>query len=240
MFESFFSNNWTIGIGGGIISGIIVYIITDRIFSKRENKEYVQKLKVANNELLYNIRPLIVEENKPTIEIFNSIINATARKYAVKKEDLYSKEDIADELIKEIVGNPFLTSENKLQYSNLCLEISNLKTPNANLESEKKIVYLNRSKDISKETLTLTLATITALTATLFIKIFDSEKLTNELNFDNIISVIPILISIPIISIMLTKIIEILKKKKEQELQSENVKKIIEKIRMQNEKIKKD
>lgn len=229
MIENFFSNNWTIGIIGGIISGIIVYIITDRIFSKRENKEYIQKLKIANNELLYNVRPLVVEEHKPTIEILNSIINATARKYGVKKEDLYNKEDLADELIKEIVGNPFLTSENKLQYSNLCLEISNLNPSKSEIENDKKIIYITRSKDISKETLTLTLATVTALTFTLFTKIFKEDLITDDFKFDQIISIIPILISIPIISVMISKILQTIKRKKLEE-QSEILKKSIEKM----------
>ena len=219
--QEFFSNNWTIGIIGGIISGIIVYIITDRIFSKRENKEYIQKLKIANNELLYNIRPLIVEENKPTIEILNSIIRATARKYSVKIEDLYSKDDISDELIKEIIANPFLTSDNKLQYSNLCLEISKL-TEEEKTSPEHKIVYINRNKDISKETLTLTLGLVTALTSTLFIKIFKTDFI-EDIKYEEIISVLPIIIIIPILSLVLSRILQILKKEKERKLQSENM-----------------
>ena len=231
MIESFFSNSWTIGIIGGIISGIIVYFITDYIFSKKENKEYIQKLKIANNELLYNIRPLIVEENKPTIEILASIIKATARKYDVKVEDLYTQEDISDELIKEIIANPFLTSENKLQYSNLCLEVSALGKTKITIDENQKVRYLNRSKDVSKETLTLTLSLVTALTSTLFILIFKSDVL-GEIKFDEIIGILPLIIFIPIISLTISKVLQKLKKEKERNEYFENLN-----IKQQNMKI---
>jgi len=223
MIENFFSNSWTIGIFGGIISGFIVYFITDRIFSKKENKEYVQKLKIANNELLYNIRPLIVEGNKPSIEILTSIIKATSRRYDVKLADLYTQEDISDELIKEIVANPFLTSENKLQYSNLCLEISNLKKTEITIDNDPKIVYLNRNKDISKETLTLTLGLITALTSTLFIQVFKTDIFGN-IKFDEIVGILPLIIFIPVISLLISKILQKIKREKDNKEYSNDIK----------------
>ncbi len=52
---------WAIGIGGGILSGLIVAYISRLIFSKRDNREYAQKILQANNEVLYAVRPGISE-----------------------------------------------------------------------------------------------------------------------------------------------------------------------------------
>src|SRR5690554_6004366 len=101
--ETFFTNSWTIGIGGGIISGLIVFLVTSKIFSRRENKEYLQKIRIANNELLYAIRPLVVEQKLPTLDILNSILVSTAKKYNVQINDLYNKDAIADDLTKEVM-----------------------------------------------------------------------------------------------------------------------------------------
>ena len=39
-----FSNPWIVGIGGGVLSGFIVAYISRLIFSKRDNREYAQKI----------------------------------------------------------------------------------------------------------------------------------------------------------------------------------------------------
>ena len=53
---SIFSNEWFTGIVCGIISGIVVYWITTRAYSRKQSKEYWQRVKAANNEILYTMR----------------------------------------------------------------------------------------------------------------------------------------------------------------------------------------
>ena len=62
----FFSNPWVIGIGGGVLSGLLVTLITRYLFSKRERREYLQKVATANNEIIYTIRPAIAEKTIPS------------------------------------------------------------------------------------------------------------------------------------------------------------------------------
>ncbi len=49
------SNPWVIGVGGGVISGLLVTLITRNLFSRREQREYRQKMETANNEIIYGV-----------------------------------------------------------------------------------------------------------------------------------------------------------------------------------------
>ena len=50
------SNPWFVGIVSSIISSLIVYWITSKAFSKKQNKENLQKIGAANNEMLFAVR----------------------------------------------------------------------------------------------------------------------------------------------------------------------------------------
>jgi len=214
--ETFFTNNWTIGIGGGIISGLIVFLVTSKIFSKRENKEYMQKVRIANNEFLYAIRPLIVEQKLPTLEIINSILVSTAKKYNVQISDLYNKDDIADDLTKEIMDNPFLTSENKLQYCKLTEDLKLIGIEPINLnEVPEKVVFVERERLISKEFFSLTLALMTTLTVGMTTIFLSKNNLLTELKTEKIdtFTIIFLSTSIPIVALTASKFLEIIKKR---------------------------
>lgn len=111
-----FNNAWFVGIGGGILSGLIVTLITRHIFSKKDNKEYSQKVSAVNKEVVYALRSGISEGHIPDSEVLSSLINATARKYKVERNDAYQGKQIAEELIKEIMDSSFISSETKKNY----------------------------------------------------------------------------------------------------------------------------
>ena len=67
-----FNNSWVIGIGGGILSGFIVTLITRYLFSKKDNKEYVQKVATVDSEVVYALRPRISEGHIPDNEVLSS------------------------------------------------------------------------------------------------------------------------------------------------------------------------
>ncbi|WP_446319952.1 hypothetical protein [Vibrio vulnificus] len=77
-YLDFLSNEWVVGIGGGILSGLIVALITRYIFSKKDNREYYQKLDMVNKEVLYALRPGIPEGSMPTETVLKSLIMATS------------------------------------------------------------------------------------------------------------------------------------------------------------------
>ncbi|CAA0121228.1 Uncharacterised protein [BD1-7 clade bacterium] len=110
------NNAWVIGIGGGVLSGLLVTLITRYIFSKKDDKEYVQKLAAVNKEVVYALRPGISEGHIPDEEVLSSLINASARKYKVSRDDVFRPKQIAEELIKEIMDSSFISSDTKKNY----------------------------------------------------------------------------------------------------------------------------
>ncbi len=207
------TNPWVIGIVGGIISGLVVFLITNRIFSRRENREYRQKIEMANKELLYSIRPLIVGQNIPSQDLVDSIIYSTARKYSVEINDLYENEELAEDLTKEILDNPFLNSENKLKYCELTAKLKELDTEDIT-EQKREVIYVEKEKPITKEFFSITLAlmtTITVVIATIITSTkFDYSLIEKDSKFEW-----PILIALitltPIIALAMTKMLKTMK-----------------------------
>ena len=112
----FLSNPWFIGIGGGILSGLVVTFITRYLFSRRDNREYAQRIVTANQEILYAVRPGISEGVIPSQDIISSLVNATASKYRLDPKDLYDLNNLADVLIKEVMDSSFLSAASKMEF----------------------------------------------------------------------------------------------------------------------------
>ena len=66
----------------------------------------------------YALRPGIAEGHVPDRRAVQSLINATARKYAVDKSDLYDPTQIGEELTKEIMDSSFISANTKQEYCN--------------------------------------------------------------------------------------------------------------------------
>ena len=151
--SDFWTNPWVTGIGGGIISSLIVFFVTKYFFNKKENKEYAQKVKLANNDILHAIRPLIIDHKIPLQESFSSLRIAVSNEYGVKAEDLYSNKSLANDLIAEILENPFLTSEQKDDFCRLILQFKHAE------ESDKlEVVYLRKRLQFSSLSTSIILA----------------------------------------------------------------------------------
>ncbi|MBN1385064.1 MAG: hypothetical protein JW983_09315 [Elusimicrobia bacterium] len=177
----FFTNPWFIGIGGGVFSGFVVTLISRRIFSRRDNKEYHQKIITANHEILYAIRPSISEKKIPKREIIEAIRSATAQKYSIELQDLYKLTEIIDILIKEVMDSSFISMDAKTNY---CTELANLK-----IDSTPKIDFKEeQTKEISVEStkyykykermLTMMSTTLGMMTAvmTMVVYLFSKEE----------------------------------------------------------------
>lgn len=124
-FKSFLISPWTIGIGGGILSGLVVTWVSKKLFSQQEDKEYAQKISSANNEVIYSLRPLISEAALPSISILDSLISATSRKYKVDQKDMCSPKQFFDELIKEVMDSHFVSNDKKAEYCQHLLDLKN-------------------------------------------------------------------------------------------------------------------
>ena len=107
----------------GVLASLIVFLLTRHFFSKNGKTDYIKKLEIANNEMLYSIRPLLVEKKVPSKEILMAVRFSTAKKYGVEQNDLYDEFSLTSDLINETIANSFLTSDQKLEFCNLLQSI---------------------------------------------------------------------------------------------------------------------
>ena len=61
----FLQNQWVVGIGGGIISGIIVFFITKWLFQRKDNSKYLEQIANANLDIIRTLKPYIAEKGLP-------------------------------------------------------------------------------------------------------------------------------------------------------------------------------
>lgn len=103
----------------GILFALIVFLITRQYFARNGKNDYQKKIEIANNEMLYSIRPLLVEKKVPSKEILAAVRFSTAKKYGVEQNDLYDEFSLTSDLINETIANSFLTSDQKLEFCSL-------------------------------------------------------------------------------------------------------------------------
>jgi hypothetical protein len=125
-FPDWINNPWFVGIGGGILSGLAATWISRFVFSKRDNREYAQKVAATNREVIYSLRPGISEGVIPDSEIVDALIAATCRKYGVSEKDAYDIFDICEELIKEVMDSSFISSTTKIEFCTKLLKLQEL------------------------------------------------------------------------------------------------------------------
>lgn len=145
---SIFNNPWVIGIGGGILSGFIVTFASRALLSRRDRREYIQKVLLANREVIYAIRPGISEGHIPDGEVINALINATSRKYGIDKKDAYELDEVAEELIKEVMDSSFISAKIKEDY---CENLATLSRPRSSekITPEQAIITIEKVKSTS-------------------------------------------------------------------------------------------
>lgn len=155
-----FSNPWVVGIGAGILSGLVVAYVSRLIFSKRDNREYAQKISQANHEVLYAVRPGISEGVIPTNDILRSLILATARKYSVDVSDMHDLDDVSSELIKEVMDSSFISASAKQEF---CEKLTAIKEE----EAMPQKVEFEKEQDISARYRRQLVATLSGMVAVL-------------------------------------------------------------------------
>lgn len=130
-----FNNQWVVGIGGGVLSSLLVTVITGKFFASKDNREYLQKVRLANNEVLYAIKPFIVDGDVPRIDVIQSLQVATARKHAIDFNDIASITEIIENLTKEVMDSSFISNMAKNEY---CEKLFKLKPKEAKLDELEK------------------------------------------------------------------------------------------------------
>src|SRR6185369_1642652 len=121
---SFFNSQWVVGFICSFVSGLIVFLITNWLITRRDKKEARRKITAANNEILHSLRSQIAERVLPGERVLDSMVSSFARKHEVKRQDLFSRRHFVEEIIAEIMGNDFLSSNQKADYCAFVLQMA--------------------------------------------------------------------------------------------------------------------
>lgn len=110
--KKFLSNSWVVS----IISGIIVFLFTNAIIMLQNKRKHKKQIKEANLMVLNRIRGYVVDNGLPKKEIINSVRSSTAREYNIKCDELLNIKELCEELITNIIGNIYISNDNKVKY----------------------------------------------------------------------------------------------------------------------------
>lgn len=137
--DDLIANPWIVGIGGGVISSLIAFFITKFFLSKKENKEYEQKVRLATNDVVYAVRPLVIDKAIPANDVLAALRSAIAVKYGVKVSDVIGIKQLVSILVLEILSNSFLNSSQKNEYCNLLMTMKDepKQTPSNDVHKRK-------------------------------------------------------------------------------------------------------
>ncbi|WP_432358819.1 hypothetical protein [Sporosarcina sp. UB5] len=135
-----FQNPWIVGIGGGIISSIVVLIVK-LLMNKISKKEYYGRVDEANDEVIDIFKHIISEDDFPDRRIIDSVISSTSRKNKVKIEDMNNGEMVIDSLITELFSSNFISVDKKLANSNNLLKIKDEYKVKSDIEHPYKQFY---------------------------------------------------------------------------------------------------
>lgn len=116
-------NEWVVGIGGGIISGFVVYALTALIFSKQSKRDLHRRTANANQEVVLAVRQGVPEGKVPEGAVLTALIEATARKHGLQSSDMYGASEVAQDLIKDVMDSSFISAETKEAYASQLSEL---------------------------------------------------------------------------------------------------------------------
>ena len=195
------SNQWAIGTGGAVISGLLVMLVIRHLFAGRDQRDYQQNLATANSEILYAIRPAIAQKVIPSNAMLDALFSATARKYGVDSRDLLPKSGFANELMKEVIDNPYLSSQQKVEF---CELMAGMKHPEMDASPKRDVEIVTVRADAPEPGAILGLTTaLTVFMMTVFFYMMDKEQFLIGGQLLKFLPVLAVVFIIPIIAFLL-------------------------------------
>lgn len=112
--KEFLSNSWVVS----IISGILVFFITNSVIMLQNRRKHKKQINDANTMVLNRLRGYVVDNGLPQNEVINAVKTSTGREYNVKYNELLKTNEFCEELITDIIGNIYISNDNKVKYIN--------------------------------------------------------------------------------------------------------------------------
>lgn len=176
------SNSWVVS----IISGIFVFFITNSVIMLQNKSKHIKQIKDANNAILNRLRGYVVDNGLPQNEVINAVKASTSREYNVKYNELLKTNEFCEELITDIIGNIYISNDNKVKYIDILQKYLNEKN---NFEKDIQINKEIESNNTKKRKKTynfkeIVFSIVSALST--FIAVFLSSLDTNDMSNFNI------------------------------------------------------
>ena len=229
-FFVFLQNGWVIGIVGGIISGIIVYFITNKVLDSKKKNDYKRNIILANNEVLTILRPYIANSGLPTKQELNVIIKSVARTYNIIPDEMKTVDMFYGDLVVEFVENLYIPNNIKQDSIYKILEALNNESDLANVQEKGFSISETKTNKKSGMSIMSLLLGILSGVVSLLAGLFTSINM--DKNYNIVMWIITILILVIAIIINLIIIIKSYKNR----IHSYRIKEIkeIDNIRMMN------
>ena len=125
-FDWLITNNWFIGIITGVISGILLELISNYVLENRKKIEKKKRIAVANDAVLTLLRPHIANSGLPSMPQLEAIISSISRQHEVNAGELNSPKMICEDLIVEFIGNVYIPADLKMERIKKLLEFIEL------------------------------------------------------------------------------------------------------------------
>ena len=146
---SLIESPWFVGIVASLPSGLIVYLITGLFESRRSGEQMRERVNSANAEVLHALRNLIGENELPPAPVIEALLDCSARRHSVNKQSLLTIGQIADEIITEILNNPFLSPRLKTENCGFVLQMVERSDVNLDRVQDAKRFETEGRRDLS-------------------------------------------------------------------------------------------
>ena len=194
--KEFLSNSWVVS----IISGILVFFVTNFFVIVKSKRESRKQIYDANTMVLNHIRGYVVDNGLPSQKAIEAVKSSVAREYNIKFTDLLSTKELCEELVKDIIGNIYISNDNKKTYINM-LEKYLEQNEDINELDEKSIneEYNGGTPEYIPTVISIIASIFTMLGVSLTTIIDSITLITDYINISNLIAVIGVIFMIGIL-----------------------------------------
>lgn len=208
-------NQWVVAIGSSVISGVIVFLVTEKFFKHSQNKENAKKIENANLEIISILTRCIVDGDLLKPEVAIAVQKSSCRRYGINENEVFSLEEIGEELLNDILKTPYISVKQKEEYAEKMIRYK-LEVKSVKLDKTEKSSTHKENNDYKEYSALIGIITSIIPLIAMFI-ILGNYNITNYEIFLSIISM-ELIILLIIISFIYKKMLEKRRKKYREQL----------------------